>query len=331
VLLSFFLARWVLAFIQAPVQRQLQAYWERYYYNKVIELQGMPTEKGQASQTMPLSIYMPALREELGLAPKAEVALNPVPAFEKMFEELGVAGLVDSRKLSNTDWASFPVRFGDSRYAAPEFLKLLKEAQPVGLTTLSVQEAFVVYFKVALMTGFVLGSPWIFYKLWAFVAAGLYPHEKKWVHMVLPFSIILFLGGVALCEFVVMDKAVEALLWFNEFLGMTPDLRLNEWLGFAIIMPVIFGLSFQTPLVMLFLQRVGVITVDGYRRNRRLTWFLMAAFAAVITPSTDPVSMTLLWLPMCLLYELGIWLCQFVPGEPLLDLGAPEPEEMVEV
>src|SRR5262249_3297276 len=125
------------------------------------------------------------------------------------------------------------------------------------LATLNVQEAFVVYFKVCLMTGFVLASPWVFYQFWPFVAAGLYPHEKRYVNLYLPCSIGLFIVGVVVCEWVVIPKAVEALLWFNEWLGMQPELRLNEWLGFAIFMPVLFGISFQTPLVMLFLQRMG--------------------------------------------------------------------------
>jgi sec-independent protein translocase protein TatC len=177
----------------------------------------------------------------------------------------------------------------------------------------------------------VLGSPWIFYQIWMFVAAGLYPHEKKYVNIFLPFSLFLFLAGVVLCEWFVMTKAVEALLWFNEWLGFSPDLRLNEWLGFAIFMPLVFGLSFQTPLVMLFVQRVGILNVESFRNKRRIAWFLLAVFAAVITPSTDPISMMLLWLPMSLLYELGIALCVYLPGRPLLDFDVPESEELVEV
>src|SRR5262249_11275201 len=167
------------------------------------------------------------------------------------------------------------------------------------LSTLNVQEAFVVFFKVAIVTGFVLASPWVFYQIWSFIAAGLYPHEKRYVNVFLPFSLGLFLVGVLVCEFLVMPKAVEALLWFNEWLGLEPDLRLNEWLGFAIWMPVIFGLSFQTPLVMLFLERIGLFNVEAFRGKRRIVWFLMAIFAAVITPSTDAFSMLFLWLPMC--------------------------------
>src|SRR5439155_12176307 len=123
--------------------------------------------------------------------------------------------------------------------------------RPATLTTLSISEGFMVYFKVSLLCGLVLASPWVFYQIWAFIAAGLYPHEKRYVHVYLPFSLGLFLVGVLICEFLVMPKAVEALLWFNEWIGLEPDMRLNEWLGFAIWMPVIFGLSFQTPLAML--------------------------------------------------------------------------------
>src|SRR4029453_2695127 len=117
------------------------------------------------------------------------------------------------------------------------------------LKTLSIQEPLVVYFKIAIMAGFVLSSPWVFYQIWAFIAAGLYPHEKRLVNVYLPFSLGLFLVGVFFCGFFVIPKAIEALLWFNEWLGFQPELRLNEWLGFAIFMPLVFGLSFQTPLV----------------------------------------------------------------------------------
>jgi sec-independent protein translocase protein TatC len=199
------------------------------------------------------------------------------------------------------------------------------------LATLNVQEAFVVYFKVCLMTGFVLASPWVFYQLWSFVAAGLYPHEKRYVNLYLPFSVGLFIFGVFLCEWIVIPKAVQALLWFNEWLGLEPQLRLNEWLGFAIFMPVLFGISFQTPLVMLFLERMGIIRVETFRNTRRIAWFLLTLFAAIAVPSTDVLSILFLLIPMCLLYELGIWLCVWVPRRPELEMEVPESEEMIEV
>ena len=129
----------------------------------------------------------------------------------------------------------------------------------------------------------------------------------------------------------VNPKAIEAMLWFNEYLGFQPDLRLSEWLGFAIFMPIVFGISFQTPLVMYFLEKIGLFTVESYKDKRRIAWFILAIFAAVITPSTDAFSMLFLWIPMCLLYELGIWICLLSPRAHEEEWENSEAEEMVGV
>jgi sec-independent protein translocase protein TatC len=132
----------------------------------------------------------------------------------------------------------------------------------------------------------------------------------------------------------VIPKAISALLWFNEWLGLEPDLRLNEWLSFALLLPLVFGASFQTPLVMLFLAKIGIFDADTFRKKRRIAWFVMAAFAAFITP-IDALSMLLLWIPMCGLYELGILMVQYTatPDESPFDEDSetPAPDEMVEV
>jgi len=180
------------------------------------------------------------------------------------------------------------------------------------LTTLSAQEAFMVYFKVSLLCGVVLSSPWIFYQVWAFISAGLYPHEKRHIHLYLPFSLGLFLTGVFMCQFLVLPKAVGALLSFNEWLGLDPDLRLSEWLGFAVILPLVFGISFQTPLVMVFLTKAGIFTAEAFAKKWRVAVMVLAVFAAVITPTPDAISWTFLFVPMFGLYLLGIWLCSFV-------------------
>ena len=188
-----------------------------------------------------------------------------------------------------------------------------------------------VYLKVSMVTGFVLGSPWIFYQIWAFVAAGLYPHEKRYIHLYLPLSLGLFLFGVVICEFFVMPKAVEALLWFNEWLGIAPDLRLNEWLSFAIWLPVIFGVAFQTPLVMMVLERIGIMTVEKYLSLWRMAVFALGVFAAIITPTTDFVTWFALWFPMVGLYFLGIYLCWMAARRRPVDFDVPESAELVEV
>jgi sec-independent protein translocase protein TatC len=182
------------------------------------------------------------------------------------------------------------------------------------LTTLSAQEAFVVYFKVSIICGIVLSSPWILYQFWAFVGAGLYPHEKKYVNIMFWPSLILFVGGVLVCQFLVLPGAVKALLRFNEFLGFDPDIRLNEWLGLALMLPLVFGLSFQTPLVMIFLNRIGIFTAQDYARKWRYACFILAVIAALLTPTPDIVTMSYMFVPMFGLYLFGIAFCYYFPG-----------------
>lgn len=181
------------------------------------------------------------------------------------------------------------------------------------LTTLSAQESLVVYFKVSLLCGVVLASPWIFYQIWAFVAAGMYPKEKAYVYKYLPFSIGLFVTGILLCQFIVLPGAVKALLGFNSWIDTDPDLRLNEWLSFAIILPLVFGVSFQTPLVMFFFNRLGTFSWEDYWAKWRYALLIMMVFAAVITPTPDAVTMLYLFVPMFGLYMLGVAICRFFP------------------
>jgi len=211
-------------------------------------------------------------------------------------------------------------------------------SRPIGTTqgryslaTLSPMEAFMAYFKVALMCGLVLGSPWIFYQLWSFVAVGLYPHEKRLVNVYLPFSLLLFLIGALACEFLVIPKALGALLWFNEWLNMEPDLRFNEWLSFAILMPLVFGISFQLPLVMMFLERIGVTTVQMYLSYWKIAFFLIHVLAAFLMPTPDIISMELLAIPLFGLYGLGILLCKLNPGSAESEEETSSAEQMVEV
>ncbi len=202
--------------------------------------------------------------------------------------------------------------------------------RPATLSTLTVMEAFLVYFKVSIYCGIVLASPWIFYQVWMFVAAGLYPHERRYVNVYLPFSLCLFLAGVFLCEFLVLPKAVDYLLSFNDWMGVEPNLRLNDWLSFAIMTPLMFGLSFQTPLVMLFLNRIGIVSVDMYTKHRRIALFSLACIAVVLSASPDVISYLSLVFPMWGLYEFGILLCRFVP-RPEVNRDMSDEEEMVEV
>jgi sec-independent protein translocase protein TatC len=175
---------------------------------------------------------------------------------------------------------------------------------------LNVQEAFLTYLKVSLVAGFVLASPWIFYQLWLFVAAGLYPHERKYVHIFLPMSVGLFIGGAIFCFYAVFPFVLKFLLEFNKSLGVDPQIRLSEWVSFALVLPLMFGISFQLPLVMLFLERIQVFTADTYRKNRRMAVLVISIISMLLTPA-DPMSMMLMAIPLMILYEVGIKLCGF--------------------
>src|SRR5260370_2793612 len=172
-----------------------------------------------------------------------------------------------------------------------------KLVRPPELTTWSATEGFMIYFKVTLIAGFVIAAPYVFWQIWSFIAAGLYPHEKRYVHVYLPFSLGLFMVGVIVCQFLVMPNAVKALLWFNEFLGITPDMRLSEWMSLAIMLPLVFGLSCETTLRMLFLERIGLMDIKSFKSKRKYAWFGMAVFAAVITPTPDAWTMMYMWVP----------------------------------
>jgi sec-independent protein translocase protein TatC len=303
---SFFIGRTVLRFIAEPVSQQL----DHFYKDRVAGIE-KSLQEGDAST-------------QLADQPR-EV---PLLFNRKEAEALGW-------KLPEADpdeqWVRMTVRVPPLSMA----IALSDAERIVGrrphLSTLSVQEAFLAYFKVCMLCGFVLGSPWIFYQIWQFVAAGLYPHEKRYIHVYLPFSVGLFLAGVFICQFVVLPKAIETLLWFNEWVGLEPDIRFNEWLGFAILMPLVFGISFQLPLVMLFMERIGVMTVADYLAKWKIAIMVIHVFAALITPSVDFFSLEFLALPMFGLYMLGVLLCKLSPRDPGLDLDVPDPEESVEV
>jgi sec-independent protein translocase protein TatC len=179
---------------------------------------------------------------------------------------------------------------------------------------MAIYEPFSIYIKASLMVGVVVSSPWIFYQIWSFVAAGLYLNERKYVHRYLPFSIGLFLAGAALAFFVVFQPVLNFLLGFNRMQGIIPEPRINEWLSFVLILPVGFGIAFQLPLVMLFLERIGVFTVKSYMSQWRIAVLVIFVLAAILTPP-DPYSMLLMAGPLTLLYFGGVLLCKLLPRE----------------
>ncbi len=197
------------------------------------------------------------------------------------------------------------------RYLSPILLwRKVKDDPRTSISTFNAQEAFMIWMKAGLIAGVVLSSPWVFLQIWNFVAAGLYPNERRYVHVFLPFSIGLFLLGAAVAYLFVFDKVLGFLFDFNDWLGMKIDPRMSEWLGMVLWLPIGFGVSFQLPLVMLFIERIGIVSVKTYTTNWRIAIIGIFLLSGLLAPSPDPYSMCLMAVPLTVLYFGGILLCK---------------------
>ena len=191
--------------------------------------------------------------------------------------------------------------------AAPLVATLPKGATLIATSVIS---PFLVPLKILLMAAFMLALPVVLYQVWAFVAPGLYQHEKRLVLPLVVSSTLLFFIGVAFCYFFVFGQVFAFIQGFApKSITAAPDIE--AYLGFVLTMFLAFGLSFEVPIAVVVLARLGVVSVEKLKAWRG--YFVVAAFvvAAVVTPP-DVVSQLALAIPMCLLYEVGIWAAQFV-------------------
>ncbi|MCR5866756.1 MAG: twin-arginine translocase subunit TatC [Aquincola tertiaricarbonis] len=181
---------------------------------------------------------------------------------------------------------------------------------PVGATLIAtnVISPFVVPLKITLMAAFLIALPVVLWQVWAFVAPGLYSHEKKLVLPLVVSSTLLFFVGVAFCYFFVFGQVFKFIQSFApKSITAAPDIE--AYLSFVLTMFIAFGTAFEVPIVVIVLARMGLVSIEKLKAFRG--YFIVLAFiiAAVITPP-DVVSQLALAVPMCLLYELGIWAAQ---------------------
>lgn len=177
------------------------------------------------------------------------------------------------------------------------------------MITISPGEGFSSYFKITLIAGLILTAPWVFYQLWMFVAAGLYPHERKYVQLAVPFSAVLFITGALFFLFVVAPKALKFLVLFNkQFLNVESAFTFPNYISFVTMLMLVFGLAFQTPIAIFVLNRTGLVSIKTFCKSRKYMIVAVVAIAAVVTPGPDPVSQISLAIPLYALFELGILL-----------------------
>ncbi|NBX62564.1 MAG: twin-arginine translocase subunit TatC [Betaproteobacteria bacterium] len=194
---------------------------------------------------------------------------------------------------------------------------------PQGATLIatSVISPFLVPLKIMLMAGFLLALPVVLYQAWAFVAPGLYAHEKRLVLPLVMSSTILFFIGVAFCYFFVFGQVFKFIQSFApKSITAAPDIE--AYLSFVLTMFIAFGLAFEVPIVVIVLARMGFVSIEKLKAFR--SYFIVLAFiiAAIVTPP-DVVSQLALAIPMVILYEIGIWAAQIF----MKHTKAPEDED----
>lgn len=176
------------------------------------------------------------------------------------------------------------------------------------------------YFKVIFVVGLIISIPFILLQLWLFVAPGLYPNERKWIGSITIFTSFCFLVGVAFAYFVM----IPAMLTFAASFGsetIKNIIDINEYFSFITIMLLASGLLFEMPMVAYILARVGIITPRFLSKYRRHAIVINLILAAILTPTTDPVSLMIFAIPLFALYELSIIITRFAKKKKADDAG----------
>ena len=186
-----------------------------------------------------------------------------------------------------------------------EFLK--GPAGDTPLVYIDPTEFITTYFKVALLGGFILAMPVVLFQMIMFAAPGLTPREKRYVLVSVPGIILSFAAGVVFAWFILIPPALNFLLNFGGDVAEA-NIRIGRYINLILALTLWVGLSFQTPLVMTLLSRLGVVKPSSFAKRRKLA--IVGAFvaAAIFTPTFDPFNQTLLASPIIVLYEIGIWL-----------------------
>ena len=209
------------------------------------------------------------------------------------------------------------ILFGVCFYFSGDIMKFLSlplyEALPAGSKPIFTDQAgaFFTLTKVAFLTAFLMSMPWVLYQAWAFVAPGLYEHEKRFVLPLIVSSVFFMLLGIAFAYLFVLPAAYKFFISFSAQTGAETLQDLQKYWDFTLSIFFGFGLTFEVPVVEMLLVKLGMVTTTQLREARR--YVIVGAFvvAAVLTPP-DVLSQFMLAIPLILLYELGIWMSGFI-------------------
>jgi sec-independent protein translocase protein TatC len=215
--------------------------------------------------------------------------------------------LEELRKRLLVTIAALVATAGLSFYFAPQLLDIL--ATPVGglenLHVIRVTENISVTMKVALLGGVILAMPVIVYELLAFILPGLHAGEKRWIFIGVPAASLLFLGGVAFAYYVMLPVAIPFL---TNFLDTQANIILSDYIDFVTNLLFYIGLSFEIPLIVFILAKLKLVTARQLLKQWRIAILVIAGIAAIATPTTDPVNMAILMVPLFFLYWVSVLL-----------------------
>jgi sec-independent protein translocase protein TatC len=214
-------------------------------------------------------------------------------------------------------------------YWAPDIFHLfaqpLLEALPVGgkMIVTDVTGSFFVPMKVTMLVAFIIALPVVMYQLWAFIAPGLYMHERKLILPLVVSSYTLFITGMAFAYFLVFPTVFKFMASYNAPLGAEMSTDIDNYLSFAMTTFLAFGITFEVPVVVVVLVRMGMVPLAKLKEIR--PYVIVGAFviSAVVTPP-DVLSQLLLAVPMTLLYELGLLIARFYVPKPEKDEASKE-------
>lgn len=295
----------IVQMIQSPLENALDEYYRQEAEEFVVARLPPELQKDEAARS---------LVWDQGLIPQ-EAFVDPRQVMKELRAKSPAAAPAET-----TGSAAAPAAAAETKkFTKDDLLRVfvwhpLSDDERMKVKNFNPQESFVIYIKAAFLFGAIVASPFAFYFLWSFVAAGLYPHERKYIHTFLPASVSLFIAGASLAFFAVFPPVLRFFFGITKSMGQGIEPRISEWMSFVLLLPLGFGVAFQLPLVMLFLERIRIFTVKAYLAKWRVAVLLMAIAAMVLSPGGDPYSMMMMLGPLILLYFGGIALCHWFPA-----------------
>lgn len=189
-------------------------------------------------------------------------------------------------------------------------LLILPAGEGLKLASFSPTENFTTYMRVALFSGIALAMPVLLYEIYAYIDPALHPHERRFALTLGPFILLLFIGGMCFCYFLVLPNALRFLLGFANDV-FENQLRASEYIGFVTTFILGMGIIFEMPVLIYALIRVGAVSRSWLAKQRRYVFLISFVVAAIVTPTPDPFNQSIVAIPIYLLFEIGLFLGRF--------------------